>query len=393
MVDRARLRALSGEVAVTGIGWTPYAADHAAAKRGERLGDHYWFGVRALKAALADAEVDLAEVDGVVAGTPLVYDRLCEVVGLDPRWGAESDINAGIQTAVLAIHTGMASCVALVYGNAQRTMGTEYGGPSAAMADAHMAYTYYAPYGFTSQGGIYGLVTQRMLADQRFTADQLAQVAIGQRLHAVLNEDAIMREPVDLEGYRGSKYIAEPLRILDYCLVNDGGVALVLQRRDRVEKHGVHALVSGLARADATIGANSLRPRLIDFFETAYQHVADTVFDVSGVDPTDVSATQIYDSFSVHVPMALEGLGLCARGTVGAFLAAGDHCLGGRLPVNTHGGHLSESYMQGWGHQVEAVRQLRGSAGARQVQDAQHVLYASGGAGTGVGVLYSRWEV
>jgi acetyl-CoA acetyltransferase len=392
VVDLTRLKALSGEVAVTGVAATPYAQDHAAAKAGERLGDHYAFGARALKAALADAEVDLGQVDGIVAGTPLVYDRLCEIVGIDPRWGVEADINSGIQHAALAIHAGMASCVALVYGNAQRSMGTEYGGPSAAMADAHMAYTYYAPYGFTSQGGIYAMVTQRMLADGRFTADELAQVAIAQRGHAALNEDAVMREPIDLDTYRAARYIAEPLRIYDYCLVNDGGVALIVQRRDLVEKKGPHAVIGGMARADATRGANSLRPRLIDFFETAYRHVAATVFEVADVDPSDLSALEVYDSFSIHVPMALEGLGLCPPGKVGAFLEAGEHALGGRLPTNTHGGHLNEAYMQGWGHQVEAVRQVRRTCGPRQVPDASHVLYASGGAGTGVGVLYSRSE-
>jgi hypothetical protein len=147
-----------------------------------------------------------------------------------------------------------------------------------------------------------------------------------------------------------------------------------------------------MARADATAGANSLRPRLTDYFGTAYQRVADAVFGSADVDPADLSALQVYDSFSIHVPMALEGLGLCPSGKVGAFLAAGEHAAGGVLPTNTHGGHLSESYMQGWGHQVEAVRQVRGMAGGRQVPDPKHVLYASGGAGTGVGLLYSRWD-
>jgi acetyl-CoA acetyltransferase len=392
VIDVSRLKAVSREVAVTGIGATPYSSDQAAAKAGEPMGDHYSFGVRALRTALADAEVELADVDGIVAGTPLVYDRLCEIVGVDPRWGVECDINSGIQNAVLAIHSGMASCIALVYGNAQRSMGTEYGGPSAAMADAHMAYTYYAPYGFTSQGGIYALVTQRMLAEGRFVPDELAQVSIAQRRHASMNDDAIMRAVIDLDGYRDARYIAEPLRIFDYCLVNDGGVALILQRADLVTKRGPHAVISGLARADATSGANSLRPRLVDFFETAYRRVAETIFEVADVDPSELSALEVYDSFSVHVPMAIEGLGLCRPGEVGAFLEAGEHALGGRLPTNTHGGHLSESYMQGWGHQLEAVRQVRGSAGPRQVPDAKHVMYASGGAGTGVGILYSRSE-
>ncbi len=390
IVSSDRFRELAGVACVVGVGDTDYRADYELARAKQGRDDNYGFATRALKVALADAQVELAEIDGIVAGTPLVYDRLCEVIGLDPRWGVETDINTGLQHAVLALHSGMASCVALVYGNAQRTMGAAYGGPAAEMAEAHMAYTYYAPYGFTSQGAIYALVAQRLFAEGLSDPDDLGLVAVAQRAHAAQNPRAIMRDPVDLDDYRQARYVTEPLRILDYCLVSDGGVALVLKRTEDVTGDDRGVVIEGLARADSNRGANSLRPRLVDLFRTPYRRIADTLFGDLAVDPASLDALQVYDSFSVHVLLALEGLGLSPRDELGSFLRSGALGPGGALPTNTSGGHLSESYMQGWNHQVEAVRQVRGDAGARQVPNAARVMYASGGAGVGVGLVYGR---
>ena len=128
-------------------------------------------------------------------------------------------------------------------------------------------------------------------------------------------------------------------------------------------------LIHGVGRYDLNRGATSLEPRLIDFYRPAQQKCAAQVFDMAGVGPKDIDALQIYDSFSCHIPLALEGYGYCASGEAGRFMREHGISLRGKLPVNTSGGHLSESYMQGWNHQVEAVRQVRGECGERQVPD------------------------
>ena len=386
--DLSRLKEMSGLVSVVGIVDTDYGAAYRK-ESGNVAPDAYYLGASALLAALDDASLDMDEIDGLVVGITTAYDRMGEVLGVNPRWGLQADVNTGIQGAVQAIHSGMATCVALVYGNNQRSAKVAYGGPAAAMATDHMAYTYYAPWGFTSQGGIYAMLTQRLFSLGWLSPATLGTVAIAQREFATGNPRAVMQAPLNGDGYLASRFIAEPLRLFDYCLVNDGGVALILKRSDLVVNSGPRVVISGIARSDINKGANSLRPRLEDLFRTPYSHVAEDVFAVSGLDVGDLSALQIYDSFSTHVLLALTGLGICESSELDHYLASGQHAIGGRLPVNTSGGHLSESYMQGWNHQVEAIRQLRGTSGVRQIQSARHVLYASGGAGIGAGIMYS----
>ena len=129
-------------------------------------------------------------------------------------------------------------------------------------------------------------------------------------------------------------------------------------------------------------------PRLLDFYRPAQKLAADQLYAMAGVGPKDVDALLIYDSFSCHVPFALEGFGYCGIGEAGSFIARTGIGPGGGLPVNTGGGHLSESYMQGWNHQIEAVRQVRGGEGVRQVPDCRFVHYASDVAGKAVTVMY-----
>jgi len=148
--------------------------------------------------------------------------------------------------------------------------------------------------------------------------------------------------------------------------------------------------IHGVARCDVNEGATSLEPRLIDFYLPAQQKAAEQVFAMAGIGPRDVSALQVYDSFSVHIPLALEGYGYCGIGESGHFMREHGISLAKGLPVNTSGGHLSESYMQGWAHQVEAVRQVRGECGERQVPDCRFVHYSSDVAGKAVSIMYGR---
>ncbi|MGH6680764.1 MAG: thiolase C-terminal domain-containing protein, partial [Bradyrhizobium sp.] len=146
----------------------------------------------------------------------------------------------------------------------------------------------------------------------------------------------------------------------------------------------------GVGRDDLNRGATSLEPRLTDFYRPAQRKVAEQVFGMAGAGPGDIDAFLVYDSFSCHVPLALEGYGYCGTGEAGRFMTEEGISLAGRLPVNTSGGHLSETYMQGWNHQVEAVRQVRGACGERQVPGCRRVHYSSDVAGKAVSIIYAR---
>jgi acetyl-CoA acetyltransferase len=181
------------------------------------------------------------------------------------------------------------------------------------------------------------------------------------------------------------------LRLLDYCLVNDGGVCLIIAEASRARRISSRPVyVEAIGRSDLNRGATALESRLTNFYLPAQQQVAKQVFDAAGAGPEDMDVLQVYDSFSVHVPLALEGYGYCQPGDAGRFLREEGIGPGGRLPVNTSGGHLSESYMQGWNHQVESVLQLRGSAGERQVADCRFVHYSSDVAGKAMSIIYGR---
>jgi len=224
-----------------------------------------------------------------------------------------------------------------------------------------------------------------------FEESDLGHVAVAQRLAASLNPNAIQQKPISLDDYLSSPYVCEPLHLFDYCLINDGGVALILAEADRARRiRDDPVYIDAIGRYDLNVGATSLEPRLTDFYRPAQQAVAEQVFGTAEIEPSDVDVFQVYDSFSVHVPLALEGYGYCGVGDAGRFLREDGIGLDGRLPTNTSGGHLSESYMQGWNHQIECVRQLRGECGARQVEGCRHVHYSSDVAGKAVSILYGR---
>lgn len=390
MRDPARMAALSGIAAVAGIGETDYAADAAASRNGQAF-DAYDLAATAFRRALADAGLTRGDIDGLIAGPPLALERAGEVLGIDPAFAVQADAVNAVMQAVMALHAGLAGCIALVYGNNQRSAATAYGGPQAMGGDRFLAYVQYAPWGLTSQGALYAMMASRYMAETGFTAADLGGVVGGIRAFAALNPNAIRRRPLPTEDYLAGPYVCEPLRRDDYCLINDGGVALILTTADRARRLPQPLVtLAGFGRHDLNRDATSLRPRLVDRYHAAHRQAAQALAEMSGTGPADVGAVQVYDSFSVHVPVALEGFGFCPPGGAAALVRGGHLAPGGRLPVNSGGGMLGESYMQGWNHQVEAVRQLRGHAGARQIGGLRHVQYLSDVAGKAATLLYRR---
>ncbi|MGE0300903.1 thiolase family protein [Pseudonocardia sp.] len=381
-----------GAAAVVGVGETDYADDYRRRREPDRPPrDAYSYGVDAFRRALADAGLCRDDVDGLVAGPPLAAERTAEILGLDPHWAATGDHAHAVWLAAMALATGAAGCVALVYGNDQRSAGVRYGGAATPGAALFLAYDYFAPWGLTSQGALYALMARRYREVHGLSEEALAEVAVHQRRFAATTPGAVMTRPLTVADYLASPYVVEPLHLLDYCLVNDGGVCLILTTPDRAAGLGPPPVtVAAFGRAEADREATSLRPRLGDLYHPAHRRAAAQLREASGVGPEDVACVQIYDSFSIHVPVALEGFGFFPEGEADAFLAGGGLRPGGRLAVNTAGGHLSGSYMQGWGHQVEAVRQLRGHAGARQQPGLRHVQYIGDAAGKVTSILYRK---
>ena len=205
------------------------------------------------------------------------------------------------------------------------------------------------------------------------TSAQLAAVSVAFRKHAALNPNAVMRKRVTVEDHQESTFVAAPLHILDYCLINDGGVALILTSAERArdaKKPPVY--IRGFSQA-TKLEESALPPE--DYWYGPMQAAAKDVYEMAGVKHEDLDALMIYDNFSPTVLFSLEGFGFCKQGEGGDWMQGGRLELGGQFPTNTSGGHLSESYMQGWALNAEAVRQLRGECGERQVKDARLIQY------------------
>lgn len=232
----------------------------------------------------------------------------------------------------------------------------------------------WSPWGFTSPGASHAMMYQRHMHEFGTTTEDLAHIAVAFRKHAGLNPAAFRKEPITLQDHQNSRFIAQPLRLLDYCQINDGAVAWIMTSPERAKdmrKKPVY--LAGYARQDQSTAA-SLPPT--NYWYDELRTVASQVYGRAGVTRNDVDGLMIYDNFTPTVLFSLEGMGFCEQGEGGAFVRDGTLELGrGRWPTNTSGGHLSESYMQGWALLAEAVRQLRGECDIRQIPDAEVIQY------------------
>jgi acetyl-CoA acetyltransferase len=324
--------------------------------------------------ALADAGLESAEIDGVLCAYsftephPMLASYFCEQFGISPGFCAA--IQAGGATACIMlmqaaalVSSGMCSNVLLVTGD-NRLTGMSRDGAVAALANfGHPAFE--VPWGMSIPAA-YGLVAQRYMHEYGTRPEHLAAIAVEQRRHATLHPNAQMRDPITIEDVLRSRLIADPLRLLDCCLISDGGAALVVSRAGSGAGRGrdVKVLGSGQGHTHEHIFA---APSLTDF---GCARSAATALAAAGVTPSDIDVAQIYDSFTITLLVELESMGFFAKGAAGPAALEGQLGLSGSLPCNTHGGLLSYGHSGAAGgmfHIVEAVRQLRQEAGARQV--------------------------
>ncbi len=341
---------------------------------------------QAAERALADAGLTFDDVDGYASAGyhPLYSVAMSEYLGLRPMWLDETNIGGAsfevhLEHAARAIEAGDCEVVLITYGSIQlSSMGRQIGGGGGG-GGVMAPQTWDGLWG-NSLVGSYALAAHRHMAQYGTTSEQLAEIAVTMRRHAGFNPMAQYRDPLTVEDVLASKLVADPLHKFDCCVVSDGGGACVVTTEARArDLRSVPVHVLGAAH---TITHALNVSQSDDLTVSAAARSGPKALARAGVALSDVDTLQLYDSFTITVVLTLEGLGFCAPGEGGPFVADGRLAFDGPLPTNTDGGGLSACHpgMRGMFLLVEAVRQLRGEAGPTQVPGAEVALvHGTGG--------------
>ncbi|TYL49631.1 lipid-transfer protein [Nocardioides sp. BGMRC 2183] len=378
-------RTLSRQAAVVGIGATEFSKESGRSE--------LQLSVEAVQHALADCGLSPADVDGLVTFT---MDTSSEIAVARELGMGElsffSRINYGggaacatVQQAAMAVATGVADVVVCYRGFNERS-GQRFGQVqnwAAAQVNTNgldNAWTY--PLGLSTPAATVAMQARRYMHDYGATSEDFGRVAVADRRHAATNPNAFFySQPITLEDHQASRMIADPLHLLDCCQESDGAVAIVVVSAERAEH---------LPQRPAYIAAAAQGAGRDQFVMTSYYRedigipeigvVGRQLWRQSGLSPDDIATAVLYDHFTPYVLMQLEELGFCGPGEAADFIKDGAIEIGGRLPINTHGGQLGEAYIHGMNGIAEGVRQIRGTS-VNPVPGAEHVLVT---AGTGV---------
>jgi acetyl-CoA acetyltransferase len=367
----------------------------AVSPTGELEGSSRAIELAVIAEALDDAGLTVSDVDGVfacVGGTFMNSVELAEYLAIAPVW-TDSTQTGGSSFEVMVEHAAAAIAlghceVALITYVATPRSSFKRGGPgfgggaarAAAMgAPVSPMIEWELPFGLRTPMGAYALAASRHMATFGTTSEQLAQIAVSTREWATRNPRARRRDPITVENVLASPFEATPLHKLDCCLVTDGAGAVILTSAERardLRQPPIYVLGTGTSHSHAMIS------QMPDLTVTAGTSSGPRAFAMAGITPDDVDVAMLYDSFTITVLLALEDLGFCPKGDGGPFVADGRLGPGGSLPTNTNGGGLAYTHpgMYGIFLLVEAVRQLRGESGDRQVEGAQvAVAHGCGG--------------
>lgn len=338
--------------------------------------------------ALTDAGLDKSDVDGLVTCNSMVAPRMyhaeamAEYLQIFPKYCVS--IGAGGGTAFAAIYQAAAAIAQGVCETVLISMAENlYSGLTREQSMTIQSSTghpqFESPYGATVIG-YYALIAQAYLHEYGVAPEQFASVAVTCRKHAALHPHAQKRESITVEDVLSSPMISDPLRLLDCSLVSDGGAAIVLASAERA-KNFPHQPVLLLGAGEGHGHEHISQARSLTV--SSARESGQRAYAMAGVGPEDIDFVEIYDCFTPVVLIELEDLEFCKKGEAGAFVAEGHAMLGGKLPMNTHGGLLSHCHPGNPGSMfalTEAVTQLRHAAGARQVNDAELALvHAQGG--------------
>ncbi len=377
---------LSRTTAIAGIGATEFSKDSGRSE--------LQLAAEAVRDAIADAGLTPSDVDGLVTFTMDANSEVAVARELGiPSLSFFSRISYGggaacatVQQAAMAVATGVAEVV-VCYRAFNERSGSRFGRVQAAAAaqptSAGVDNGWHYPMGIATPAATVAMFARRYMHEFGATSEDFGRVTVADRAHAATNPKAWFHgRPITLADHQASRWIAEPLRLLDCCQESDGGVALVVTSTSRARD---------LRHAPAVVAAAAQGSGADQFSMNSYYRddiaglpemrlVANQLWRQSGLKPEDMSAAVLYDHFTPFVLVQLEELGFCGRGEAKDFIADDALHLDGRLPLNPHGGQLGEAYIHGMNGIAEAVRQLRGTA-ANQVTDARNVVVT---AGTGV---------
>jgi acetyl-CoA acetyltransferase len=377
---------LGGKAAITGIGATEFSKDSGRSEMS--------LASEAVAAAIADAGLKPSDIDGMVTystdNNPDV--EIARHVGIGAlrhfsrvHYGGGAACGTIVQAA-MAVATGVADAV-VCYRAFNERSGRRFGAgvqdlPLAATAE-RAQFSWTTPFGQLTPASWVAMVARRYMHLYGATSEDFGRVAVAGRKHAANNPAAwFYNEPITLEEHQASRWIVDPLHLLDCCQESDGGQALVVVSAERArDLPNTPALIVAGAQ-----GAGEEQWTMTSFFRDDIAQlpemkvVADELWTSSGLTPADIQTAILYDHFTPYVLMQLEEFGFCGRGEAKDFIADGALEIGGRLPINTHGGQLGEAYIHGMNGIAEAVRQIRGTS-VNQVDSVENVLVT---AGTGV---------
>ena len=382
--------------AIVGVGFTKYSVNSGRSVLS--------LAVESCQKAMDDAGLSREDVDGILefnVGDSVPSEAIAMGLSL-PQISYIMDWYAGgfapsalVATAAMAVNSGMAKsilvCRAMNGRSGMRLGGTEQATFSELQSRAGGQYR--SPYGFLTFAQGMAIWCRRHMIQYGTKQEHLGAIAISQRANAISNERAMQREPLTIDEYMTSRVIAEPLRLFDMCLESDGGCAFLVTSASRAKdtkKKPVSIKAAGFvggpgADWDPAFAHIFSWP---DITENFTKPLGKKLYKQAGLGPGDIDVAEIYDCFTHTVLLGLEGLGFCSKGEGGPFAASGAIGLRGSIPVNTSGGMLSEAYIHGMNVITEAVMQLRGEGGTRQVPNAEVAIVTSGAQAMGLSLIH-----
>ncbi len=368
-------RALSGAAAIVGVGETDYAADYRAARvraPGYEPPTPESLSLIAFERALADAGLERGDIDGVT--TSFIYggpepEETAALLGVSPRLcAANGNIMAGpLPTVCARIAAGEADTVAMIYASVGRGTNRRYGGSTYAdVSGTPQSYYYYHPWGWSPQAAHWAMMFSYYQAQYGVSEADLGTVAMQVRAHAVRHPNAVMQQPMSIDDYLAVRYIVQPLRLFDICMVNDGAVCLIVRRSD-LAKAAAKSPVLVAGWGEGRVHGNKMEALVRDRLAGPTVAARDQALAMAGLELNHIGHFEGYDASTFHLIGQLESMGFTPPGSGLDFCKAGEMDVAGLMPTNVGGGNLSGSYMHGWSQVVEIVRQLRGEAQGRQI--------------------------